>query len=305
VITFLVRRFFLGLLVLWGVVTIVFIIVHSTGDPLAQGMQVAGMTQQQEGKIKHALGIDRPLLVQYELFLRHAIRGDFGDSFQTGTSAMGLALTRLPATLKLAGAAMALTIIVAGALGIAAAYRRDSIFDRLVGSFCTLCQAIPGFVAGPVLIIFFAVSLHTFPVQGTQGWRSIVLPTITLALYPIALTTKVLRGSILEVMNLDYVRAARARGIDRKIVVRRHVLRNALLPAITILGLQATYLLGGAVIVESVFAWNGIGSLTRQSLLASDFPVAQAIVVLIAAMVLAVNFFMDIVYAMTDPRIKY
>ncbi len=304
-IKFVARRFLLSLLVLWGVVTIVFFVVHITGDPLAQGMQAAGMTQQQETRIRHTFGLDRSLPSQYATFIGDAVQGNFGTSFQNGANAMSEAVARVPNTLKLAAAAMLLTILIAGVFGIAAAYHRDSPLDRSVGLVCTLCQSVPAFVAGPVLIIVFAVTLHALPVEGTQGISSLVLPSITLALYPIALTTQVLRASVLEVRNLDFVRAARARGIDARTVARRHVLRNALLPAVTVLGLQTTYLLGGAVIVEAVFAWNGIGALTQQALAASDFPVVQALVVLIAAMVIITNFLVDVLYAIIDPRIRY
>ena len=218
---------------------------------------------------------------------------------------MALVTHRLPATLELAGVALAMTIVISFMLGLASAYREGGIVDRFVLFVAAVGQSVPNFVAGPLLIAVFAVTLHLLPVEGRNSASSVVLPAITLALYPTAQIARVLRASILEVINADYVRAARARGTSALRVMLKHVTRNALLPVITIIGLQLNVMLGGAVIVENVFSWPGVGSLARQALLASDFPVAQSVVLVIAGMVVVVNLATDIAYAVVDPRLRY
>jgi peptide/nickel transport system permease protein len=291
--------------VLWAVATVVFLAIHATGDPIAAAMASVGMTASDAARMRHALGLDKPLIVQYWHFLGQALRGHFGDSFQSGSSAMALVTHRLPATLELAGVALAMTIVISFMLGLASAYREGGIVDRFVLFVAAVGQSVPNFVAGPLLIAVFAVTLHLLPVEGRNSASSVVLPAITLALYPTAQIARVLRASILEVINADYVRAARARGTSALRVMLKHVTRNALLPVITIIGLQLNVMLGGAVIVENVFSWPGVGSLARQALLASDFPVAQSVVLVIAGMVVVVNLATDIAYAVVDPRLRY
>jgi peptide/nickel transport system permease protein len=302
---FLLRRLMAAVLVLWAVATIVFLAIHATGDPIAAAMASVGMTAGDAERMRHALGLDKPLVVQYWHFLGQALHGNFGNSFQSGGSAMRLVVDRLPATLELAGAALGITIVVSFVLGIASAYGEGGIVDKFVLYLAALGQSVPNFVAGPLLIAVFAVALRLLPVQGLNSFSSVVLPAVTLALYPTAQITRVLRASILEVISADYVRAARARGTSALRVMLKHVTRNALLPVITIVGLQLNVMLGGAVIVENVFAWPGVGSLARQALLASDFPVAQSVVLVIAVMVVVVNLATDIAYAVVDPRLRY
>jgi peptide/nickel transport system permease protein len=302
---FLARRLVAAVGVLWAVATVVFLAIHATGDPIAAAMASVGMTASDAARMRHALGLDKPLIVQYWHFLGQALRGHFGDSFQSGSSAMALVTHRLPATLELAGVALAMTIVISFMLGLASAYREGGIVDRFVLFVAAVGQSVPNFVAGPLLIAVFAVTLHLLPVEGRNSASSVVLPAITLALYPTAQIARVLRASILEVINADYVRAARARGTSALRVMLKHVTRNALLPVITIIGLQLNVMLGGAVIVENVFSWPGVGSLARQALLASDFPVAQSVVLVIAGMVVVVNLATDIAYAVVDPRLRY
>jgi peptide/nickel transport system permease protein len=302
---FLVRRLVAALGVLWAVATVVFFAIHVTGDPIAAAMASVGMTASDAARLRHSLGLDKSVIVQYWHFLGQVLRGNFGDSFQSGGSAMRLVVHRLPATLELAGAALAMTIVISFLLGVVSAYREGGIVDRLVLFVAAVGQSVPNFVAGPLLIAVFAVALHLLPVQGLNSASSVVLPAVTLALYPTAQITRVLRASILEVISADYVRAARARGTSALRVMLKHVTRNALLPVITVVGLQLNVMLGGAVIVENVFSWPGVGSLARQALLASDFPVAQSVVLVIAVMVVVVNLVTDIAYAVVDPRLRY
>lgn len=302
---FLLRRLLAAVGVLWAVATVVFLAIHVTGDPIAAAMASVGMTTADAARMRHALGLDQPLAVQYWHFLGHAIRGDFGTSFQSGQAAMPLVLHRVVPTLELAAAALGITLVVSFLLGTISAYQAGKVPDKVVLLVAAGGQSIPNFVAGPLLIAVFAVSLHVLPVQGLTSPSSVVLPAVTLALYPTAQITRVLRASVLEVIEADYVRAARSRGTSALRVLLSHVTRNALLPVITIVGLQLNVMLGGAVIVENVFAWPGLGSLGRQALLASDFAVAQCVVLVISVLVVVVNLATDIAYAVVDPRLRY
>jgi peptide/nickel transport system permease protein len=186
-----------------------------------------------------------------------------------------------------------------------AAYKVGGVVDRLALVIAGLGQSVPSFVLGPVLIILFAVTMRLLPASGSTERSSIVLPAVTLAMYPIARITRVLRASMLDVVNSEHVRVARARGVSEGVILLRHVTRNALLPVVTLIGLQLTAMLGGAVIVENVFAWPGIGSLARSSLLAGDFAIVQVIVLLVALLVIAINLLTDLLYTVIDPRITY
>ena len=302
---FLVRRVLMSIVVLWAVSTITFTILNRTGDPVTFSLEATGATQSDIARVKHQLGYDRPFLVQYWSFVKHGVRGNFGTSFQYGTSAMQLVLDRLPFTLRLTGVALALTLLISFPLGMLAAYKVGGVVDRLALLLAALGQSVPSFVLGPLLIILFAASLRLLPASGSDGRASIVLPAVTLALYPIARITRVLRASMLDVVNSEHVRVARARGVSERVILLRHVTRNALLPVVTLIGLQLTAMLGGAVIVENVFAWPGIGSLARASLLAGDFAIVQVIVILVALLVIAINLLTDLLYTVIDPRISY
>jgi peptide/nickel transport system permease protein len=295
----------MSIVVLWAVSTITFTILNRTGDPVTFSLEATGATQSDIARVKHQLGYDRPFLVQYWSFVKHGVRGNFGTSFQYGTSAMQLVLDRLPFTLRLTGVALALTLLISFPLGMLAAYKVGGVVDRLALLLAALGQSVPSFVLGPLLIILFAASLRLLPASGSDGRASIVLPAVTLALYPIARITRVLRASMLDVVNSEHVRVARARGVSERVILLRHVTRNALLPVVTLIGLQLTAMLGGAVIVENVFAWPGIGSLARASLLAGDFAIVQVIVILVALLVIAINLLTDLLYTVIDPRISY
>jgi peptide/nickel transport system permease protein len=305
VIRFVVRRLVLSIIVLWAVTTVTFTILNRTGDPVTFSLEATGASQTDIARVKHQFGYDRPFLVQYGSFIRHALRGDFGDSFQFRTSALQIVLDRLPYTLELAGVALALTLLVAFPLGIGAAFRAGGAVDRFALILAGLGQAVPSFVLGPFLIIVFAVSMRVLPASGSQGRDSIVLPAVTLAMYPLARITRVLRASMLEVVNSEHVRVARARGVPERTILLRHVTRNALLPVVTLIGLQLTAMLGGAVIVENVFSWPGIGTLARSALIAGDFAIVQVIVVIVALLVIAINLATDLLYTVIDPRISY
>lgn len=304
IVAFLLRRLATGVLVLFGVSTITFFAIHATGDPVTTGLVQSGATLDDIARIEHQLGYDRPLLVQYGSFISNALHGRFGNSFTYGSSAGELVLQRLPYTLALAGVALLLTIIVSIPLGMLAAYRPNSTLDRLVGWFSAAGLSVPAFVIGPLLILLFAVSWRILPASGANGSNSILLPAVTLAFYPTARVTRMMRTTAIGVMRLDFIDTARSKGLSESSVVMRHVLRNALISVITLLGLELTGLIGGAVITENIFGWPGIGTLARQAFAASDFTVAQALVVVVAAIVIGANLLTDIVYSVVDPRIR-
>lgn len=303
-IPFLARRLLSGVFVLFAVATLTFFGIHSTGDPITEGLRESGASLRDIAEVKHALGYDRPLLVQYWSFLTGIPQGNFGTSFHYGTSAADLVMQRLPATLRLAIAALLLTTVVSVILGMLAAHRAGGALDRFVSLLVGTGLSVPSFVIGPILIVIFAVSWQIFPASGDDGWASLVLPTITLSLYPIARVTRMMRATAIRVLRLDYVDSARSKGISEFAVVRRHVLRNSLISVITLLGMEAAALIGGAVITENVFGWPGIGSLARQAFGGRDFPVAQAIVVVVAAFVVVINLLTDVIYTLIDPRIR-
>jgi peptide/nickel transport system permease protein len=213
-------------------------------------------------------------------------------------------LERLPATLKLAGAALLVTVVLSILLGIMAAYRAGGILDRCIGIFAGAGQSIPNFVIGPLLIVLFAVEWRMLPAAGSTGWESLVLPTLTLAFYPVGRVTQMMRTTAVRVLRLEFIDTARSKGISEAAVIFRHVLRNSLISVVTLLGLELAGLIGGAVITENIFGWPGIGTLARQAFATRDFPVAQAIVVVVAAIVVVVNFATDVAYSIIDPRIR-
>lgn len=301
---FILRRFMLSVLVLWAAVTITFFVLYLTGDPLAAILRQAGSDPASIKAARHAYGFDRPLSIQYLYFLDHLLHGNFGTSLQSAQPCLTLILERIPATLRLTGAAVLLTTVVSIPLGLLSAVKRNSVVDRTTGVSVGVFQSVPSFVVGPLLIYFLAVKVRAFPVAGSTGFASIILPALTLALYPIAVVTRVLRASALEVLPQDFVTIARAKGLGEGLVLIRHVLRNALLPVLTVTGLLVAELLGGAVIVENIFAWPGLGQLSVQALLNSDFPLIRAVIIVVACAVITVNFLVDVLYGVIDPRAR-
>lgn len=301
---FLLRRIALSIFVLFVVVTLTFFSLSLAGDPITNKMTLAGASAEDIKAALHALGYDRPILVRYASFLGDLLVGDFGKSFVYGQNALDMVLQRFPYTLQLAAVSLAITIVVAIPLGVLAAVKRDTLLDRVVIAFAALGQAVPSFVVGPLLILIFAVALRMLPVSGAVAPGSLVLPAVTLSLLPIARVIRLLRGSMLDISTADFITTARSKGVRESIVIMRHMFRNALLPTVTVIGMLIADLLGGAVIVEAIFGWPGIGSLARDSLIANDFPLVQTIVILATATVVVVNTATDVVYSLIDPRIK-
>jgi peptide/nickel transport system permease protein len=301
---YLARRALLALVVLFGVSIVVFVIVRVIpGDPV-QLMYPEGMPPELLKRVRGEMGLDDPVYVQYLAFLRQTLQGNLGESYRYHRPVTELVLERLPATAELTLAALAISLILGIPMGIVAALKRNSALDNVVMLVGMFGQSMPTFWLGIMLIIAFAVSLNWFPTSGREGARYVVLPALTLAGFYVALTARLVRSCMLEVISQDYVRTARAKGLSEHGVIIGHALRNALIPVVTVLGMQVGALLGGAVITESVFAWPGIGFLSITAIWQRDYNIVQAVVLLSAVVFVLLNLLVDVVYAWLDPRIR-
>jgi peptide/nickel transport system permease protein len=297
------RRLLRVLVVMCGVSLITFGILHMSGDPVALMMPEA--PEADRATLRETMGFNDPVPVQFARFFTSTIRGDFGNSFYHRAPALELVTERMPTTLTLTVLALALAMLVSVPAGIYSAIRRDSIVDHLVTVVVFLGQSMPVFWTGIMLMLLFAVQLRLLPVSGWGGWQFMVLPAITLGAFQAPLLVRIVRSSMLEVLSLDYVRTARSKGVAEWVVVCRHALTNAALPLVTVTGLQFGILLGGAVITETVFSVPGVGRLIVRAIQQLDFPVVQAGVFLLAMIVVAVNFVVDMLYLYLNPQIRY
>jgi ABC-type dipeptide/oligopeptide/nickel transport system permease component len=302
---FLARRLALTLPVLLGVATLVFSLIHLIpGDP-AQAMLGDSAPQADVEALRRRLGLDRPLVEQYGAFLAGLARGDLGTSLRTGLPVTSQILERLPATVELAAAAMAVSIAVAIPLGIAAAVRRGTAVDHAAMTVALGGVSIPNFWLGPLLALVFAVELGWLPVSGRGDLSHLVLPAITLGSGLAAILARMSRAALLEELREQYLVAARARGVSRMRAIVRHAFRNSLIPVVTIVGLQFGAVLTGAVITETIFSWPGVGRLLIQSIGFRDYPLVQGCILFIALSYVAVNLLTDLVYGLLDQRIRY
>ena len=300
----LFQRFLLTLPALWLVRTLVFLMIHIVpGDPVEQ-MLGEGAAPGEITQLRHALGLDQPLLVQYGHYLKQLARGDLGQSFKFQSPVRRIIFERYPATLTLAFLALLVCATIAIPAGVLAAYRRGRAADRMVGVFTLFGLAVPNFALGPVLILFFSIELGLLPVSGRGGPAYYVLPAATLGAALAAILTRMVRGSMLEELSSDYVRTARAKGLSMPAVLFRHAFRNALIPIITILGLQFGTLLAGTIVTETIFSWPGIGRLTVQAISSRDYPLLQGCILVIAVSYVLVNLLTDVLYAIIDPRVR-
>jgi ABC-type dipeptide/oligopeptide/nickel transport system permease component len=303
--TYILRRVAQSALTLLGVSVLVFVILRVLpGDP-ARMLLPDGAPEAAVAELNRQLGLREPLIVQYGLFLRSVAHGDFGQSFQYRAPALRVVLERLPATVQLTVAAMLVTIAAGVSLGIGTAVRRGTRYDVAGTILAVLGQSLPNFWLGIMLILLFGVALRWLPTSGFAGWTSLVLPAVTLAAFPTALVARLTRSSMLEILNRDYIRTGRAKGLAERSVVLRHALRNAAIPVLTVIGLQIGALLGGAVITESVFAWPGMGKLIVDAIFFRDFPVVQTVLILSATVFVGINLLVDLLYTIIDPRIRY
>ncbi|HEY8785605.1 MAG TPA: ABC transporter permease [Candidatus Limnocylindria bacterium] len=300
---YLFQRLVQGVLVLLGVTTIVFALTFVAGDP-ASTLAPLDTTPAELEAFRHNMGLDRPVPVQYLDFLAHAVRGDFGMSYSSHEPAMGVVLERLPATLRLTGAAVLFALVVAIPLGLLAAMNHDRWIDSAARFFAFLGQSIPVFLLGMVLILVFAVGLRWLPSSGGESWKSLILPAISVGAFSAAVLARLLRSSLLEVLSQEYIRTAYAKGLRGRTVVVRHALRNAALPFVTMLGLQVGFLLSGAVVAETIFAYPGMGRLAVEAISRKDVPVIQSFVTIAAIIVIVANLFVDLLYTRIDPRIR-
>jgi ABC-type dipeptide/oligopeptide/nickel transport system permease component len=297
------KRLIYAIGVVLGVSILVFFLVRLSGDP-ARLFLPPESTEEQVAAFRHTMGFDRPLPVQFLDFIAHAARGDFGQSLRHQQSAMSLVLERVPATLELSGAALLLSIVVAVPLGVVAATKRGSALDAGSLIVSLFGQSFPSFWLGIMLILIFSEKLHILPASGRGSWQHLLMPALTLAAYPVAIITRVLRSSLLDVMRQDYIRTARSKGLGERVVIYRHALRNAAIPVVTIIGQQVGALLGGAVITETIFAYPGIGLLAIQAIANRDYTVVQAFVIMMAVIIVSINFLVDVAYTLLDPRVK-
>ena len=288
---------------LLGVSVIVFFLVRLSGDPAALMMPLDA-SDEEVAQLRTALGFNRPLPVQYLEFLTRGVSGDFGTSIRHQQPAMGMVLGRMPATLQLLGMSLLIALIVAIPMGILSGLYPNSFIDRVSAVIALVGQAIPNFFLGIVLILFFSVQLNWLPSSGRGGIEYLILPAITLGTAAAAFINRLLRSSLREVLETDYIRTARAKGRSWRATVFSHALRNAAIPVVTIIGIQIIQLVGGAIVTETVFAYPGAGLLLVQSLANRDIPVIQAFVMLIALIVILVNLIIDLIYGLIDPRIS-
>jgi len=300
---FFLRRLLQSAVAIFGVVTLVFFIQRLAGDPTLL-MLPDGATRDDIETLRHQLGFDRPLAVQYLDYLWDLLRLDLGQSLIQRIPVLDIMASRVPYTLYLASGGLVVALGVGVPVGIVMAVRRDTRLERFLAAFVLIGQSMPTFWSGILLILLFAVTLGVMPSSGVDGFRSIILPSIALGALTMATFARVTRTAVLEELGRDYVSTAQAKGLLFRRVIRRHILRNAATPIITISALEIANLLAGAVIVETVFAWPGLGQLAVQAIAARDFPIVQGIVLLGAFVSIALNLAADILYSAVDPRIR-
>jgi peptide/nickel transport system permease protein len=301
-LTLVARRFVRLLVVLVGVSLVTFAILHVSGDPVALMMPEA--PEADRAGLRQSMGFNDPLALQFARFVGNIVRGDFGQSFFHREAALPLVLERMPVTLLLTMIAMGLSLSLAIPIGILSAVRRNSALDHGATLVVFLGTSMPVFWTGIMLILLFAVRFRLLPVSGWESWAALVLPAITLASVSTPLLLRIVRSSMLEVINLDYVRTARAKGVSEGLVICHHALINAALPLVTVAGLQFGLLLGGAIITETVFALPGVGRLIVGAIRQLDFPIVQAGVFVLALIVVLVNFAVDMLYLYLNPQIR-
>ncbi|HEX9870542.1 MAG TPA: ABC transporter permease [Candidatus Tectomicrobia bacterium] len=301
---YLIRRLGRTIFVLWGISTIVFVMLRLSGDPavllLPQEASVEDVL-----RLRRDLGLDDALLLQYVRFLGNAVRGNFGESLRHREPAMALVRSHLWATLELSFAAFFMAAVVAVPIGVLAAVKPHSLYDQAVMTLALVGQSAPTFWIGIMLILAFGLGLRWFPIGGRGTVAHLVMPALTLGAFAMASIARLTRSAMLEVIRLDYINTARAKGLSHGYIIWKHALKNAAIPVVTIMGLQFGALLGGAVVTETVFSWPGIGRLAIQGIYNRDYPVVQATVFVAAVFFVVVNFVIDLLYTILDPRIRY
>ncbi|WP_028030936.1 nickel ABC transporter permease [Gemmobacter nectariphilus] len=297
------RRLLHAVLIVAGISVISFFFLHLTGDPVGLILP-QDATREQIETLRRDLRLDEPILAQYLHFVTSALQGDMGRSIYTREPVLGLILERLPATLELALTALALSLVIAIPMGVIAALRRGGWLDTISMTLALFGLSMPHFWLGIMLIMLFSVQLNWLPTSGRGTWEQLIMPSVALGASLVALFARLTRSAMLEVLGQDYVRTARAKGLSETMVVGKHALRNALIPLVTVAAMEFGFLLGGAVIIETVFAWPGVGRLIVQSILDRDYPVVQAAVMMLAIVFVVVNLAVDLLYTWLDPNIS-
>ncbi|HEV8471273.1 MAG TPA: ABC transporter permease [Methylomirabilota bacterium] len=303
VLSFLAARLLRALVAVWLVSTVVFVVMRLSGDPVPL-LLPPDAPRSEYARVARELGTDRPLPVQYAVFLGNVVRGDFGRSIHFRQPAMRVAMGYLPATAELGLTAFGLALVVAIPIGVLSAVRRNTLVDHVAMGIALVGQSAPTFFLGILFILLLSLKAGLLPTSGRGDWTHLVLPALTLGAFAMASIARLTRSALLEVLRQDYVRTARAKGVREWAVVAKHALRNAAIPILTITGLQLGTLLGGAVVTETVFAWPGIGRLAIQSIYNRDYPIVQCVVFLSALVFVVINFFIELVYGVLDPRIR-
>jgi len=302
---YILRRFLHSLLAIWVMSMIVFSLARVTGNPLDVLLPLEAGPEEYERVAKH-WGLDQPLYTQYFVFLSKAVQGDFGTSWKwQGHTAMGLVLERLPATLQLAGLALLISVLISVPIGVMAAVMKDTPLDSLSKLIALLGQSLPSFWLGIVLMWIFAVQLGWFPTSGRGSFKHMVLPGIALGWFQVAAIMRLVRSSMLDVLDTEFVKLTRIKGLPEWKIIWKHCLRNAAIVPLTYFGITASVLLTGSVVTESVFAWPGTGLLVVDAVRARDFQVVQAVVIVFAGVFIMTNLLVDVFYAYLDPRIRY
>jgi len=303
-LTYVIRRLLHTILVVFAITFIVFFAIRLTGDPVSVMFGAGEPTKEAIEEITRNLGLDKPLYIQYGLFLKGILTLDFGESFRSGLPVVDLIVEKIGATLVLALGGIVVAILIAFPVGILSAVKRGTSVDFFGRIFSLVGISFPNFWLGIMLILVFAVNLQWLPSSGFDGFSSLILPSITLGMILSGILARLVRSSMLEVMNQQYMSTAKSKGISTWSVIIKHAFRNALLPTVTFLGLQFGSLLGGAVIVEQVFAWPGVGRLIIDAINQRDYPVIQGGVIFLAVVMVVINLLVDISYSIIDPRIK-
>ncbi len=302
---YIAKRLLHTVYVMLAVSVVIFLLLRVVpGDP-AQMLLGEMANEERIAETRHSLGLDRPLPIQYAIFMGGLLRGDLGTSIARNTPVLPLVLSKVPATLQLALAAFGIGVVSAIPLGVISAYYRESRFDYAASFVALLGQSVPVFWSGAMLVLLFAVNLHLLPTSGSGTWQHLVLPATALGAYVMALTMRLVRSGMLDALGEDYIRTARAKGLAEHRVVMRHGVMNMLIPVVTVLGLQLGALLGGAVVTETVFSWPGLGSLAIEAISSRDYPVVQAVVLVVSFVYVFLNLGVDVLYAFLDPRIRY
>lgn len=301
---YLLKRLLHTVYVIIGISVISFFFIHLSGDPVML-MLPADASHQETEDLRERLGFDDPIPVQYVRFAWKAVRGDFGESLYYHVPVMNLIVERLPASLELAVAAMVLALVIAVPIGIVSALKRGSLLDMgaMLGALFGL--SMPHFWLGIMLMLLFSVQLGWLPTSGRGTWLHLIMPATALGMSLMAMFARLTRSVMLEVLSLDYIRTARAKGLKERMVIGKHALKNALIPLVTVAGMQFGFLIGGTVIIETVFAWPGLGRLVVQAIFNRDYPLVQAIVLVMAVIFVGMNLLVDLLYVYLDPQISY